>query len=51
MMNYREILRLSSLHYSQLQISASTSDLRDTIAGVLRLAQKHGIEWPIPNEL
>jgi transposase len=48
MVNYREILRLSSLSYSQRQIAASTSSSRDTISEVLRLVKKHGLEWPLP---
>ena len=51
MVNYREILRLSSLNYSQRQISASTSSSRDTISDVLKLASKHGLNWPLPEEL
>lgn len=51
MVNYREILRLHSLNYSQRQISASTSSSRDTISQVLRLASKHNLAWPLPEEL
>ena len=50
MVNYREILRLNSLSYSQRQIAASTSSSRDTISEVLKLAKKHSLEWPLPEE-
>jgi transposase len=50
MVNYREILRLSSLSYSQRQIAASTSSARDTISEVLKLAKKHNLEWPLDEE-
>lgn len=51
MVNYREILRLSYLSYSQRQIAASTSSARDTISEVLKLAQKHNLELPLPEDL
>ena len=51
MVNYREILRLNSLRYSQRQISASTTCSRDTIGDVCRLATKHGLVWPLPEEV
>jgi len=50
MVNYREILRLSNLNYSQRQISASTSSSRDTISNVLKLAKRHSLNWPLSEE-
>ena len=51
MVNYREILRLDSLGYSQRQIAASIQSSRDTISAVCKLAGQHGLEWPLPDEL
>lgn len=47
MVNYREILRLSSLGYSQRQIAASVHSSRHTIRDVLILAASMGIRWPL----
>ena len=38
MVNYREILRLNSLKYTQRQIAASVHSSRNTISEVLHLA-------------
>lgn len=51
MVNYREILRLNSLGYSQRQIAASTQSSRDTISAVCKMAEQHSLEWPLPDEL
>ena len=47
MVNYREILRLTSLKYSQYQIAASIHCSRNTIRDVLRRAESIGIKWPL----
>ena len=47
MVNYREILRLNSLNYTQRQIAASVHSSRNTIREVLEVASKAGIEWPL----
>ena len=47
MVNYREILRLNSLNYTQRQIAASVHSSRNTIREVLETATKAGIEWPL----
>jgi hypothetical protein len=47
MVNYREILRLNSLNYTQRQIAASVHSSRNTIREVLESAAKAGIEWPL----
>ena len=49
MVNYREILRLRSLGYSQRQIASSVRSSRDTVSQVCRLATIHGLEWPLPD--
>lgn len=47
MVNYREILRLSSLKYTQRQIAASVHNSRNTISDVIKLASDKGISWPL----
>jgi transposase len=51
MVNYREILRLDSLNYSQRQIAASVHSSRRTIKEVVDAASKAGIEWPLGDGL
>ena len=51
MVNYREILRLRSLGYSQRQVAASAKCARDTVSTVYQLAERHGLEWPLPEDL
>jgi transposase len=51
MVNYREILRLRSLGYSQRQIAASVHSSRDTVGAVFKLADEHEIEWPLEEVL
>ncbi|NLB55375.1 MAG: transposase [Lentisphaerae bacterium] len=51
MVNYREILRLRSLDYSQRQIASSVRSARDSVSQVCRLAAIHGLEWPLPDEM
>ena len=51
MVNYREILRLCSLGYSQRQIASSVHSSRGTVSQVGRLATIHGLEWPLPDEM
>ena len=43
MVNYREILRLDSLNYTQRQIAASVHSSRNTISEVLHLADAKGL--------
>ena len=40
MVNYREILRLNSLKYTQRQIATSVHSSRNTISEVVRLAEE-----------
>jgi transposase len=51
MVNYREILRLRSLGYSQRQVASSVHSSRDTVSSVFKLADIHELEWPLPNEM
>jgi hypothetical protein len=51
MVNYREILRLRSLGYSQRQIAASVHSSRDTVGTVLKLADEHCIAWPLDDAM
>lgn len=47
MVNYREILRLNSLKYTQRQIAASVHSSRNTISDVIKLASDNGVSWPL----
>lgn len=47
MVNYREILRLTSLGYSQRQIAASVYISRSTISEVPELAKKVDLTFPL----
>ena len=51
MVNYREIIRLTGLGYSQRQIASSLHSSRSTISEVQSLARKHGITVPLEDEL
>ena len=50
MVNYREILRLRSLGYTQRQIAASVRSSRNTVSDILLLADKHELAWPLDPE-
>lgn len=50
MVNYRKILRLYSLNYSQLEIGASVHSSRSTIQEILNLASVLKISWPLTPE-
>ena len=47
MVNYREILRLSSLKYTQRQIAASVHSSRNTVSDVIKLTSVGGLSWPL----
>lgn len=51
MVNYREILRLNSLKYTQRQIAASVHSSRNTIREVLHLADEIGLDWPLDDSV
>ena len=47
MVNYREILRLNSIKYTQTDISISLKISRNTIREVIKMAKKKEISWPL----
>ena len=47
MKNYREILRLKSLGYSNRNIASSLNTSRNTVSEVLEKAEKLRIAWPL----
>jgi len=51
MVNYREILRLKSLGYSQRQVASSVHSSRDTISSVFKLSEIHNLTWPLEDSL
>jgi len=51
MIDYREILRLLSLGYTQRQIASSLHCSRDTIRDTSYSAKKLGISWPLEDEI
>lgn len=51
MVNYREILRLKSLGYSQRQVAASVHSSRETVSSVYKLSDIHELDWPLQDEL
>ena len=51
MVNYREIIRLHSLKFSNSAIAGSISCSRNTASEVIKLAEEHGLEWPLPDSL
>jgi transposase len=51
MVNYREILRLRSLGYSQRQIAASVNRSRNTVSEAFELADKHNLAWPLDDAM
>ncbi|WP_457942556.1 IS21 family transposase [Caproiciproducens sp. LBM24188] len=51
MVDYREIMRLRSLGYSQRQVAASVHSSKDTVGSVYRLADIHGLYWPLSDDL
>ena len=51
MINYREIIRLKNLKFSNVAIANSLCCSRNTVSEVLKLAESHSLEWPIPETL
>ena len=47
MTNYREILRLKSLGFSERNIALSCSVSRNTVSRVVQAASKRNISWPL----
>ncbi|NMC34998.1 MAG: IS21 family transposase [Veillonellaceae bacterium] len=50
MTDYREILRLKSLGFSERNIALSCPCSRNTVSRVLKRAEELDISWPLPNE-
>jgi transposase len=48
MVDYREIIRLNSLNFSNVGIANSIHCSRNTVSEVLKLAEAHELAWPIP---
>ncbi len=51
MINYREILRLSSLGLNKTQIAQSVGCSRTIFIQVLNIAEEKGIGCPLPSDL
>ncbi|MUV37161.1 putative transposase y4bL/y4kJ/y4tB [Lentibacillus sp. JNUCC-1] len=51
MIKYREILRLHAQEVSQRGIASSCAHSRNTISEVLKRAKKHGISWPLEQDM
>ena len=49
MIDYREIIRLKSLKFSNVAIANSLCCSRNTVSEVLKLAETHSLGWPIPD--
>ena len=51
MVDYREILRLNSIKYTQRQIAASVHSSRNTISEVIKLAAENNLYWSLDDQL
>lgn len=51
MTNYREILRLKSLGYSQRSIASGAKVSRNTVSEVLKKAEQLNISWPLDDDV
>ena len=51
MTDYREIIRLKSLEFSNVAIANSLGCSRNTVSEVLKLAETHSLGWAIPDAL
>lgn len=51
MVKYREILRLSHMGLSQEAIARSCGCGQSTVSDVVRAADRHGLSWPLPEEM
>lgn len=51
MIDYREILRLKCLNYSNTDISASVHSSRNTVQEVLNIARALKIKWPLDDDV
>ena len=51
MIDYREILRLLDLGYSQREIARSLHCSRNTVRDTLYMSEKLGIKWPLDDNV
>ena len=51
MINYREILRLNSLGYSQRQIERGAKCSHHTVTRVIERARQLNLEWPLAEDI
>ena len=51
MTDYREILRLCSLNYSQRSIAQTVGCSRNTVEKVMRTAREKGVQWPLEDDV
>lgn len=51
MTNYREIIRLNSLNFSQRNIALSCGASRNTVSRVLKRAQELDLAWPLDEQM
>ncbi|SDY48139.1 hypothetical protein [Eubacterium barkeri] len=51
MIDYREILRLKNLGFSNVDVTNSIHSSRNKVSEVIKLAEEHELEWPIPEAL
>jgi integrase catalytic subunit len=51
MINYREILRLKSLGYSQRSIASSAKISRNTVSEVLKKSNQRSVTWPLDDDI
>ena len=51
MTNYREILRMNSLGFNKTEIAQSVQCSRTTVRTVIRLAEEHNLQYPLPNSM
>ena len=51
MIDYREILRLKNLNFSNVAVANSIHSSRNKISEVVKLAEEHELAWPIPESL
>lgn len=51
MIDYREILRLKNLGFSNVSVANSIHSSRNKVSEVVKLAEEHELAWPIPESL
>ena len=51
MVDYREILRLKSLNYSNVNIASCVHSSRNTVSEVLSISQALHLQWPLADDV